>query len=158
MATIIVSSRCWELRTFNNVTCDWGGCRKIFLRIRPQKSHFINFLNLLFCLIRKRVKTRSSPQWWSGRSTTSHGVFNLWSLIYVPSVWVQCIPINSLLTNMVDLLPFLSYSAGSKSVSVCPSDRPGNDDKYRSRSYRFVEREKGRIESWGKWVWSTFCK
>ena len=47
---------------------------------------------------------------------------------------------------MVYLLPFLSYLANSKSVSVrpptCPPIRPGYDDKYRSRSYRFVERQK----------------
>ena len=40
------------------------------------------------------------------------------------------------------LLPISSYLAGPKSVSACPPVRPGYDDKYRPRSYRFVEREK----------------
>ena len=31
--------------------------------------------------------TRSSPQWWSSRSTTLHDVLNLWSPIYDHSVW-----------------------------------------------------------------------
>ena len=59
--------------------------------------------------------TRSSPQWWSGRSTTPREVLNLWSPIYGPSVWGTwrsgwthlvartCIPISSLLTHMVYL-------------------------------------------------------
>ena len=37
---------------------------------------------------------------------------------------------------------FLSYLACSKSASVHPPVRPGYDDKYRSGSYRFVERQK----------------
>ena len=57
----------------------------------------------------------------------------MWSPIYDPSVFgrlgsgsVQsvarsCIPISSLLTIMVYLLSFLSYLAGSKSVSARPS-------------------------------------
>ena len=53
------------------------------------------------------------------------------------------VPISSPLTHTVYLLPFLSYLAGSKSVSarppVRPPVRPGYDDKYRSRSHRFVE-------------------
>ena len=40
-------------------------------------------------------------------------------------------------THLVYLLPFLSYLACSKSTSI----RPGYDDKYRSRSYRFVEQQ-----------------
>ena len=43
---------------------------------------------------------------------------------------------------MVYLLPFLSYLAGSKSVSARPHVRHGYDDKYRSRNYSFVERQK----------------
>ena len=39
---------------------------------------------------------------------------------------------------MVYLLPFLSYLAGSRSVSVRLPVLPGYDDKYHSRSYRFV--------------------
>ena len=63
-----------------------------------------------------------------------HDVVNLWSLICHPSVlgmWGRrrahsvapaWIPISSPLTQMVYLLPFLSYLAGSKSVSVRPPD------------------------------------
>ena len=36
----------------------------------------------------------------------------------------------------------MSYLAGSKSVSVCPSVRSGYNNKYRSRGYRFAERQK----------------
>ena len=48
---------------------------------------------------------------------------------------------------MVYLLPFFSYLAGAQRVSDRPSDcpqpvRPGYDYKYRSRSYRFAERQK----------------
>ena len=43
---------------------------------------------------------------------------------------------------MVYLLALLSYLASSKNVSVRPPVRPGYDDNYRSRSYRFVERQK----------------
>ena len=46
---------------------------------------------------------------------------------------------------MVYLLPFLSYIAGSESVSVHPPVRPGYGDKYRSGSYRFFERKRSRI-------------
>ena len=51
------------------------------------------------------------------------------------------VPIGSRLThqNMVYLLPFSSYLAGSKSV---PPVRPGYADKCRCRCYRFVERQK----------------
>ena len=71
-------------------------------------------------------KTRSSPQWWWGRSTTPQDVLNLWSPIYDRSVcgtwwsgWAHsvshpCIPISSVLRHMVYLLPFSSYIAGSK--------------------------------------------
>ena len=45
------------------------------------------------------------------------------------------------LTHKVYLLQFLSYLAGSKSVSLTPI-RSGYEDNYRSRSYRFVGREK----------------
>ena len=57
--------------------------------------------------------TRSSPHWWSGRSTTPHDVLNLWSPSYDASVWgyvgsrwaqsvaCPCIPISSVLTHMV---------------------------------------------------------
>ena len=48
-------------------------------------------------------------------------------------------------TYMVYLLPFLSYLAGSESVSVHPPVRPhvrpGYDDKYHSVGYRFVEQQ-----------------
>ena len=47
---------------------------------------------------------------------------------------------------MVYLLPFSSYLAGSKNVFVLPCDPPGYDDKYRSRSYHFVERQKVSVE------------
>ena len=49
---------------------------------------------------------------------------------------------------MVYLLPFWGYLAGCKSVSVRPPGSqslpvwPGYDDKYRSRSYRVVQRQK----------------
>ena len=46
-----------------------------------------------------------------------------------PTVWV-----------VIYLLPFLSYLAGSKRASAI---RPGYGDNYRSRSHRFVERQKG---------------
>ena len=48
------------------------------------------------------------------------------------------VPISSPLTHMVYMLPFSSYLAGSKGF---PPVRPGYDDKYRSSSYRFVERQ-----------------
>ena len=47
---------------------------------------------------------------------------------------------------MVYLAPFLSYLAGSKGVSAHPPVRPEYDDKYRSRSYRFVDRQKVDID------------
>ena len=70
-----------------------------------------------------------------------------------PSVWdtsesgIGMVSISSLLTHMVYLLPFFSYLAGAQRVSDRPSDcpqpvRPGYDYKYRSRSYRFAERQK----------------
>ena len=59
---------------------------------------------------------------------------------WADSVARPLISISSPLTHMIYLLPFLSYSAGPKSVSV----RPGYDDKYHSRSYRFVERQNGK--------------
>ena len=78
-----------------------------------------------------------------------YDVLNLWSSIYDPSAWVrgdrdELIPIiiSSQLAYMVYLLPFLSYVAGSKSVTVRPPVRPGYDDKYRSISYRFVDWQK----------------
>ena len=55
-------------------------------------------------------------------------------------------PISSPLTLMVYLLPFLTYLAGYKSISASPPVRPGYDDKYHSRGYRFVERRK-RVEN-----------
>ena len=81
-----------------------------------------------------KYTTRSSPQWWSGRSTTAHDVPNMGSPIY-PSVWgtwgsgwansvaCRCIPISSPMIHMVYLLPFWCYLAGSNSVSVRPSVR-----------------------------------
>ena len=36
---------------------------------------------------RPRKNPRSSPQWWSGRSTTPHDMINLWSPNYDPSIW-----------------------------------------------------------------------
>ena len=49
------------------------------------------------------------------------------------------VPISSPFPHMVYLLPLLSsYLAGCKSASV----RPGYDDKYRSGSHSFVERQK----------------
>ena len=43
--------------------------------------------------------------------------------------------------DMVYLLPFSSYSSVQKRSfsAVRPSVRPGYDDKYRSKSYRFVD-------------------
>ena len=40
------------------------------------------------------------------------------------------------------MLPLCAYLAGSKSVCARPPVLPGNDDKYRSGSHRFVERQK----------------
>jgi len=55
---------------------------------------------------------------------------------------------------MVYLLPLLSYLAGVKNVFVRPPVPlpvwPGYDDKYRSRSYRFVQRKKGRVRNDGQ--------
>ena len=42
------------------------------------------------------------------------------------------VPVSFPLTHMVFLLPFWSYLAGSKSVSVRPPARAEIDDKYRS--------------------------
>ena len=89
----------------------------------------------------QNLRTRLSPQWWSGRLTTQHDVLTMWLPIWlqfrrgtfrpsglgdmggrgwahsIASPWVAN---SSLLTHMVHLLPFLSYLAGSKSVSVRP--------------------------------------
>ena len=66
-------------------------------------------------------------------------MLNVWSPIYGPSVRVRggigmsslvarpSIAISSILTHMVYLLPFISYLAGTKSVSVRPPVRPGYD-------------------------------
>ena len=43
---------------------------------------------------------------------------------------------------MVYLLSFLSYFTGSEIVFAHPPIRSGFDDKYRSISYRFVDRQK----------------
>ena len=55
------------------------------------------------------------------------------------------VPISSPLTQMVYLLPFTSYLAGSKSASARPPARPpvrpGYDDKYCPKNYRIVERQ-----------------
>ena len=59
--------------------------------------------------------------------------------------YLRKVPISSPLTHMVYLVPFLSYLAGSKGISVRPPVRPGQDHKYSSRSYRFVERHEGLI-------------
>ena len=48
-------------------------------------------------------------------------------------------PTSVPLTCMVNLLPFVSYLAGYKSVSVRPSD-PDTMTIYRYRSYCFIER------------------
>ena len=40
--------------------------------------HYITFLNCF----NNKIITRSSPQWWSGRSTTAHNVLDLCSLIW----------------------------------------------------------------------------
>ena len=86
--------------------------------------------------------TRSSPQWWSGRSTTAHDVLNLWSLICGPSAWgtwrlriwwaqlvvYPLVSTSSLLIHKVYLLPFFSYLAGSKTFPpVRPPTRPIRD-------------------------------
>ena len=52
------------------------------------------------------------------------------------------VPISSPLTNTVYLLPCVSYSAGSKSVSTCLIVWPRYDGNYCSRSCYFVERPK----------------
>ena len=44
------------------------------------------------------------------------------------------VPISSPLTHIVYLLPLLVIKQAPKAF---PSTRPGNDDKYRSRRYRF---------------------
>ena len=69
-----------------------------------------------------------------------HDVLNLWSMFVVRggqgwahSVARPWVPITSSLTHMVYLVPFLSYLAGSKSVSARPSDPDTmTNDKYRS--------------------------
>ena len=80
----------------------------------------------VFSTLRLRVK--------GGRGGSGVGPFDS------PPIWL---PISSPLTHMVYLLLFSSYSAGSKSVSVLAPVRHGyNDDKYCSRRYRFIERQK----------------
>ena len=64
------------------------------------------------------------------------------------------VPISIELTHMVHLLPFSSYLAASKSVSVRLPVRPGYDDKYCSRSYRFVERQKSGYNTLDKVTFS----
>ena len=49
------------------------------------------------------------------------------------------VPISSLLTQYVYLLPFFSYLVGFKSVSTCP---PRYNDNYCSRGYCFVDLQK----------------
>ena len=71
------------------------------------------------------------------------GEMGVWRWAHsIAQLWV---PISSPLTHTVYLLPFFSYLAGSESVFVRPPARPpvrpGYDDKYRSRSQRFVERQ-----------------
>ena len=77
----------------------------------------------------------------------SWGLGCSWGRRWAYSIARPWVPISSRLTRMVYLLPFSSYLAGTKSVSVRPSARPparpyvrphvrpGHDDKYRSRSY-----------------------
>ena len=91
----------------------------------------------LFGLIVLIIVIRPSPQRWSGRSTT-HDVLILWSPICEPSFsdtwgpgWAHSrarpyviFPVSSLLTHTVYLVPFLSYLAGSKSLSGLPPARP----------------------------------
>ena len=88
-------------------------------------------------------RTRSSPQWWSGRSTTPHDVLNLWSPIYDPSVWGTwgsgwahsvvrpCIPISSLLIHMAYLLPSLPLeeATASRATFVIVSGSDGRADE-----------------------------
>ena len=55
----------------------------------------------------------------------------------MPETIERFLKVDEITTEL--LLMFLSYLARSKSVSAL---RPGYDDKYRSRSHRFVERQK----------------
>ena len=92
-------------------------------------------------------------QRWSGRSRSPHDVLNLWSPTYGPSVWgyvgigmnsFGCLPMYSnkpsidtygLSDTVFELLSWLQNC-------FRPPARPGYDNKYRSRSYHFVERQK----------------
>ena len=121
----------------------------------------------------QRNWTRSSSQWWSGCSTTTHILCSSSLHYFTTSQWVikfavltvlstsnrlavdfstpglgvqgfggygwtrliAClwIPISSPLTHMVDLLPILSYLAGSKSISARPPFWARKDDYFHSR-------------------------
>ena len=95
----------------------------------------------------KSTKTRSSPQWWSGAAQQPHITYSIrllglgYVVIGVPRPWV---PISSTVTHMVYLYSFwVTYLA----PKAFPSVWPGYDDKYRSWSYRFVERQQLCIKS-----------
>ena len=54
------------------------------------QKHDKTWLRRYSILLPTALKTRSSPQWWSGRSTTSHDVLNMWSPICDPSGLDTC--------------------------------------------------------------------
>ena len=95
------------------------------------------------------LRTRSSPQWCAQSVVADlrpFGLGYLWGRGWAQSTTRPLIPISSLLTHILNLLQFLSYLAGSKNVSAGPPVRPGYDDKYRSRSYIVVERQKFKFK------------
>ena len=89
-------------------------------------------------LILSSTSNRLAETWKEDFSTPGLGVRGREWAHSIVRPWV---PISSPLTHLVYLLPILSYLAGFKSVCTCPSVRPEYDDKYRSTSYHFVERQ-----------------
>ena len=77
--------------------------------------------------------TRSGVTWTVGAQGWAHSIDHPW------------VPISFPLTDIFYLLPFSSYLAGSKSISV----PPGYDDKYCSRSHCFIVLQKWNTRS--KW-------
>ena len=55
------------------------------------------------------------------------------------------VPISSALTQMVYLVPLLSYLVGSKSVSVRPSARPSDPDIMTNTALEAIASSRGKI-------------